>query len=327
MKPLLEAIARKGVPEKDFQINSESMFTYKGESFISYLDVCEIIDRSENMDDAAERLLRYPTLLRRRGVAGAATLLREMAERGLNRHLLDIRNGKLLYGHKVVAPWVKISKLLATPEGCDKLAHLIRGDVPTRKLVFFDFETNGLENCSVLSASALRVKFVDGKFLFAGALNRFYLPLQGEGFNEKAKKVHGLSLFKLRRYRRDTGAEYPEHFIEDKEFENFMKWGEVFVAHNVLFDRRFLQFKAPEEFCTMRTSAGVIKLKWDDYRHSWKFPKLVEAARKFDITVEKKRLHGSAYDTYLAYRIFKAMYKRKVPEVMDVLKIKEFVDV
>ena len=97
MKPLLEAIARKGVKADDFRIQMETgMFQYKGESFLSYLEVCNIIDRSNDMDEAADKVLRNPTLLRRRGVAAAATLLREMEKRGLNRHLVEIKEGKLL---------------------------------------------------------------------------------------------------------------------------------------------------------------------------------------------------------------------------------------
>ncbi len=185
--------------------------------------------------------------------------------------------------------------------------------VPTRKqsrcngtvrLLFFDFETNGFRNCSILSATAMRVQFQSGAFILGDVFNRFYFP--EEKYNTEAIKVNGLNSAEITS-RRDT-ARYPKHFTNDGEWESYCSWGDLFVAHNIAFDKQFLGFTPKSELCTMKTNTPIVRIKKSG-TNKFKWPKLLETVEFYKIPVKEELLHFGFYDTHLCMEVFRKMYQ------------------
>ena len=104
--------------------------------------------------------------------------------------------------------------------------------------IFFDTETNGLSsNNSVLSISATKVIVdYDSKSIeIVDTYERFYYPI--EEFSNEAN----LDAKTIGRYRK--GVKYSRHFKYDQnDFLDFIDETKHFVAHNIEFDRKFLNF-------------------------------------------------------------------------------------
>ena len=82
-----------------------------------------------------------------------------------------------------------------------------------KKIVFFDLETNGLQDSSVLSVSAFKYS-IDTETLklkFLDKFTRYYYPT--EEYNARAIAVNGLSEDVVEELRGE--ADYPEFFCED----------------------------------------------------------------------------------------------------------------
>jgi DNA polymerase-3 subunit epsilon len=178
------------------------------------------------------------------------------------------------------------------------------------KVIFFDTETNGLDNnSSVLSISALKCVF-NGTDIdtIQGRYNRFYFRRPREAPNVYALDCNGLTDEIIQEYRQ--GVEYPKYFRQDiQSFKDFCVGAIRFVGHNIPFDAQFLDFELKRTFCTMRENTNIIKLK--NRNGGLKFPTLSEAANFYSITVDEDKCHSSEYDTQLAYEIFRKMLMRK----------------
>ncbi|MDR2070290.1 MAG: 3'-5' exonuclease [Treponema sp.] len=187
----------------------------------------------------------------------------------------------------------------------EKNRSLLRNRRKSKGVIFFDVETNGLSgDSSVLSMGAIKTWF-DGTDIGAveETFSRFYYRNPGEPENAGAIRVNGLTDEVIRRNRGD--ALYPEQFKYDRDFPIFCSGVRHFVGHNIAFDQKFLAFSLPHTFCTMRENTNIIKLiRWAG---GYKFPRLKEAADYYQIEIDEHQLHGSDYDAFLTYEIFKRM--------------------
>jgi DNA polymerase III epsilon subunit-like protein len=172
------------------------------------------------------------------------------------------------------------------------------------RIIVFDVETNGLyEDCSVLSCSAIKFE-IDPKTYEAKELerfDRFYFPV--ERFNPEATDINGLTREIISEKR--ISVHYPKHFIYDTDFKQFCEGVVRFVAHNILFDMRFISFlKAKKKFCTMKTNTDIVAAEFLKWKNEWKYPKLSETASFYEIAFNEIDLHSSLADTELTAKIF-----------------------
>ena len=189
-------------------------------------------------------------------------------------------------------------------------------------IIFFDTETNGFKGSSVLSISAIKVNYDEktDKFTKKEDFHRFYFRNPGEEVNEGAIKVNGLTDEVIAQEREKTGGNYPETFKQDmNNFYNFCKGVDHYVAHNIKFDRDFIDFPLKKQFDTMLENIDVLKLP-GKFEGSYKWPKLMECIAHYKIPYEENNLHGSYYDVLMTFRLFYKMSKS--PEIKD--KIKDF---
>lgn len=180
-----------------------------------------------------------------------------------------------------------------------------------KNIIFFDIETNGLKESSVLSLSALKVKYYNkiDKFIVIDIFDRYYYRIMGEAVNKKAIEINGLTDLKITQLR--NKAEYPKYFKDDIDsFVFFCENSILFVAHNIDFDKSFLCLDFPYSFCTMKANY-FIKKKWLT---------LAETVQYYHIQYEKEMLHQSIYDTYLCFEIFLNMYNNRNYDLIDCLK-------
>jgi DNA polymerase-3 subunit epsilon len=164
-------------------------------------------------------------------------------------------------------------------------------------IIVFDLETNGLSReDSVLSCTAIKYAYTeDGVNLGELArFDRFYFSVEAE--NPEAISINGLTREVIAARR--AGKQWPEYFRDDRDFPEFCRDAELFVAHNIEFDARFVTcVPRDKRFCTMRGSAGGFG----------KYPKLRELASHYRIPYDSGKLHGSAYDAEITGLIFEKM--------------------
>ena len=184
------------------------------------------------------------------------------------------------------------------------------------KVIIFDTETNGLENCSVLSISAIKIDIdlKSNSYKEIEKFNRFYFRNKNEEINEVAIKINKLTDEKISFNRKK--ADYPKYFEKDDGFKKFCSDTEYFVAHNIDFDSKFLPFKLEHKFCTQKSNIDIIK-KESGTEGKYKYPSLMETAEFYDIKLDKSQWHGSEYDTYICKEIFMGMLKSK--ETSDII--------
>lgn len=179
------------------------------------------------------------------------------------------------------------------------------------KVIIFDTETNGLENCSVLSISAIKID-VDLKlnsYKEIGRFNRFYFRNEGEKINAEAVAVNGLTDEEILRRRTESGMKYSKYFEKDRDFIDFCKGIEHFVAHNISFDRKFIPFDLKTQFCTKESNIDILRIPGKFGKYKW--PRLNETAKFYGIELDENRWHGSEYDTEICKEIFVSMLKNK----------------
>ena len=179
------------------------------------------------------------------------------------------------------------------------------------KVIIFDTETNGLENCSVLSISAIKID-VDLKlnsYKEIEKFNRFYFRNEGEKINAEAVAVNGLTDEEILRRRTESGMKYSKYFEKDRDFIDFCKGIEHFVAHNISFDRKFIPFDLKTQFCTKESNIDILKISGKFGKYKW--PRLNETAKFYGIELDENRWHGSEYDTEICKEIFVSMLKNK----------------
>ena len=178
-------------------------------------------------------------------------------------------------------------------------------------VIIFDTETNGLENCSVLSISAIKID-IDLKlnsYKEIERFNRFYFRNEDEKINVEAVAVNGLTDEEILRRRVESGIKYSKYFEKDKDFVDFCKDTKHFVAHNISFDRKFIPFELEQQFCTKESNAEILKIPGKNGKYKW--PRLNEAAKYYGIELDENRWHESTYDTEICKDIFVAMFEKK----------------
>ena len=178
-----------------------------------------------------------------------------------------------------------------------------------RYSIVFDIENDGSKSSRVCQLSYLKVYrwHVKGK--------NMYFKL--DYMNYHAQKVHGLSVYKLRRL--SNGEIFADRADEIyKDFAN----AEVWIGHDVQCDVRYLtgEFKRigvniapPATFCTLKRYTKDVNIPLKDNPNKLKPAKLEEVMRHFGITPElvvKKcakwfgggdRAHDARYDTVGTY--------------------------
>lgn len=180
------------------------------------------------------------------------------------------------------------------------------------KVIIFDTETNGLNDCSVLSISAIKID-VDLKinsYKEVERFDRFYFRNEGEEINADAITINGLSDEEILKRRTDSNAKYSKYFEKDKEFLDFCKDTKHFVAHNIDFDSKFLSFELKNKFCTQKSNINIVK-KESGTEGKYKYPSLMETAEFYNIELDRSQWHGSEYDTEICKEIFVAMLKNE----------------
>ena len=180
-----------------------------------------------------------------------------------------------------------------------------------KNVIVFDTETNGLNDCSVLSVSAIKIE-VDLELKCCREIkkfNRFYFRNKGEEIDETAIRINKLTDEKINFKRQ--GEDYPKYFLKDDGFRKFCNDTDYFVAHNIDFDS-----KLEHKFCTQKSNIDIVK-KESGIEGKYKYPNLMETAEFYDIKLDKSQWHGSEYDTYVCKEIFMAMLKSK--ETSDII--------
>lgn len=186
------------------------------------------------------------------------------------------------------------------------------------KVIIFDTETNGLNDCSVLSISAIKID-VDLKinsYKEVERFDRFYFRNEGEEINADAIAINSLSDEEILKRRTDSNAKYSKYFEKDKEFVDFCKDTKHFVAHNISFDRKFIPFELEQQFCTKESNVEILKISGKNGKYKW--PRLNEVAKYYGIELDENRWHGSEYDTEICKEIFVTMLKNE--ETSDAIK-------
>lgn len=185
-------------------------------------------------------------------------------------------------------------------------------------LLIIDCETNGLTtDYSVLSASAIKLKYncATKEFITISTFDRYYYPRE-IFLNYEAIAVNRLDYDVIEEKRKD--CTYPLFFINDKEWNLFIKDVDFFVGHNVWFDYDFMikERSDPEPFrllnlkliCTMNLNTDIIRIPFN--RSQFKWPSLWETAEYYNIEFDGDKLHSSMYDCQIVLEILKKMLER-----------------
>lgn len=183
-----------------------------------------------------------------------------------------------------------------------------------KKIVFFDLETNGFSNCSILSVSAVKylIDIETLKMVELGSFNRYYFPI--EDYNMGAIEVNGLTEDRVIELRGDE--EYPEFFKDDEGFYDFIDDVEHLVGHNINFDYGFIKRNRKyKTYCTMKATTGILKIPNTRGYGGYKYPKLIEAAQYYGIKLQEERFHDSDYDVEITVKIFKHLCKNENEKV------------
>ena len=179
-----------------------------------------------------------------------------------------------------------------------------------KNIIFFDVETNGKIGSSVLSISAIKVNynFDTDKWTKISEYDRFYFRNEGEPIDFSAVNVHGLTDEIITEKRQ--GVNYPTTFKEDMDdFFLYCQDTSHFVAHNIRFDRSFIPFPLKNQFDTMMENADIVKAGINENYRTYKWPKLIECAKFYNVPMEEEQLHESLYDVLITFRVFYKMTK------------------
>lgn len=93
-----------------------------------------------------------------------------------------------------------------------------------------------------------------------------------------------------------------------KKIANLLESSDVIVAHNVDFERRFLQeysvrFDNSKLYCTMLNTTGLCRIKHPYFGYKW--PKLSEAVEiLLKDEIDKDKLHDASYDVMLTVKLY-----------------------
>ena len=194
-----------------------------------------------------------------------------------------------------------------------------------KNIIFFYFYSNGKIGSSVLSISAIKVNynFDTDKWIKISEYDRFYFRNEGEPIDFGAINVHGLTDEMITEKRQ--GVDYPATFKEDMDdFFLYCQDTSHFVAHNIRFDRSFISFPLKNQFDTMMENVDIVKAGINENYGTYKWPKLVECAKFYNVPMEEEQLHESLYDVLITFRIFYKMTKNPFgkPKIFNFLNKK-----
>ena len=179
-----------------------------------------------------------------------------------------------------------------------------------KNIIFFDVETNGKIGSSVLSISAIKVNydFDNNKWDKVSEYNRFYFRNEGEPIDFGAVSVHGLTDEIITEKRKNSN--YPSTFKEDMDsFFLYCQDTSHFVAHHIKFDRSFIPFPLKNQFDTMMENIDIVKAGINQNYGTYKWPKLMECAKFYNVPMNEEQLHESLYDVLITFRVFYKMTK------------------
>ena len=189
---------------------------------------------------------------------------------------------------------------------------LYKADALSKRILFFDTETSGLNPGSICQLSYL---ILDGNNI--EAKNYFF---KVDYVEPGAERIHGLSVEKLCKL--SNNRTFNDNlYLLHSDFHN----ADLLVGHNISFDLKFIlaeyrkcgrSFSLRESFCTMRYFTNICKIP--HYRgYGYKWPRLEELTQFFnindtDIRQETESIfdcqdvgyHDARFDTvatYLAY--------------------------
>ena len=146
-------------------------------------------------------------------------------------------------------------------------------------ILYFDTETTGLVPGQICQLSYI---MQDGDNL--SARNMFFSV---DNVEYSAQMVHGFSMEKLSEL---SGGKRFEDFIDVIE-KDFSK-ADMIISHNTAFDFMFMRaeferlnkiFYIKNEFCSMKKTTGICKLK-RSRGQGYKYPKLNELCEFFNVT-------------------------------------------
>ena len=192
-----------------------------------------------------------------------------------------------------------------------------------KNIIFFDVETNGKVGSAVLSISAIKVSydFENDSWEKVSEYDRFYFRNEGESIDFGAINVNGLTDEVIHQKR--SGVQYALTFKEDIEsFYAYCSDTRHFVAHNIKFDRSFVSFTLHNQFDTMMTNIEIVQAGINPTYGTFKWPKLMECAKFYNIPIDEESLHESLYDVLVTFRVFYKMSKHPLgkPKIMSFLE-------
>lgn len=198
-----------------------------------------------------------------------------------------------------------------------------------KKILIFDLETNGFVGSSVLQFSGLKYSYEDGIFKKDGGMNAYYLPKEGEKWNDGAYNVHKIELDFIKKYTKKRFnkllTEYKEEidaditlkeaiertkfFKDDAFISDFLEDVDVFIGHNIKsFDLKFMDMHINKNkdytiFDTMLLTIEELKLPYNG-KNRYKSPKLQEACEYYGIEYDNQKAHNSKYDVMVNAKLF-----------------------
>lgn len=186
--------------------------------------------------------------------------------------------------------------------------------------IFLDTETTGL----VPGQIAQLTYIIEENKKLVGAKNYFFAV---ETMSMQAQQVHGFSLDRLKQL--SDGMRFENLFNEIYKDIN----ESIFIAHNVRFDRKFVEaefnrlnkdMRAKNYFCTMEYFKDILKLP-SKRGQSYKNPRVEEVMKFYNISpndvLEKTKeifkcedvsFHDARYDTTAIYMCCLKSRNRKI---------------
>ncbi len=192
-----------------------------------------------------------------------------------------------------------------------------------KNIVFFDVETNGKVGSSVLSISAIKVSYDMNNDVWekVSEYDRYYFRNDGEAIDFGAININGLTDEVITGKRENIS--YARTFNEDIEsFYTYVSDTKHFVAHNIKFDRSFVPFPLENQFDTMMMNIEIVQAGINPTYGTYKWPKLMECAKFYNIPIDENQLHESLYDVLVTFRVFYKMTKHPLAKY----KIREFLE-
>ncbi|MEA3452237.1 MAG: exonuclease domain-containing protein, partial [Bacteroidota bacterium] len=172
--------------------------------------------------------------------------------------------------------------------------------------IIIDFETTGVSKLSEVISISYGIKEDEIK-------TRYYFPLDKSSVSYYyAIKVNGLTDKEIAKRRDSQNATYPKFYKDDAELHKILNSYETFIAHNINFDKNFLQFDITNKnlLCTMQESKSIVNST--DKNGKLKNPKLSECCNYYNIRFSDTQAHNSEYDVLKTIQLAKEVFEYDV---------------